>query len=538
MLAQNIIKKNKLFNIQNEIFGNQRIHNINRSPKMIMNNPIKFNECEYFPIETDKSKNGGQTIYLVAEESNYNNNYDKKIIPRPERKHNSINLNIISLKEKDNIKKQRSIEIQIMESKLKKKNLNSKGYLFISENKSYDINSFNKNNNSTKNKIKIVNNNPNNIYTFDNLFICKANKGRKNSMKMNCANNFNINNINNINKISSTYKKKLKIKSNQNLLKNDGMIKTPKNKLVKKCETLNILNLNQNCGNILKEENNNINNDEKISLNETKKKEDNQENEYLTKNYSSQEDYFSNTNLGMLNRSLDEINDNIDSLYNSLSFGQHNLFEDLNNSKIMEKNFLNGMKNQERKNSLKNAMERYNRFKSHGKLKKVRDLDAPPATGTPRGEEELNTEIKEKNKIEIKEIEYNNNNSENDIKNDEGEKQEENNENENQNEFSFNSELKKFEKINNLENVSKEQKDKENIDKNENNNNNYNNNKEIVYKNNIEKEKIIEDNTNNEKECKNNIEKEKKNEENNNNEIEYKNNVIEKEKKMKIIKRV
>ena len=299
---------------------------------------------------------------------------------------------------------------------------------------------------------------------------------------MNCANNFNINNIN---KISSTYKKKLKIKSNQNLLKNDGMIKTPKNKL--------------------KEENNNINNDEKISLNETKKKEDNQENEYLTKNYSSQEDYFSNTNLGMLNRSLDEINDNIDSLYNSLTFGQHNLFEDLNNSKIMEKNFLNGMKNQERKNSLKNAMERYNRFKSHGKLKKVRDLDAPPATGTPRGEEELNTEIKEKNKIEIKEIEYNNNNSENDIKNDEGEKQEENNENENQNEFSFNSELKKFEKINNLENVSKEQKDKENIDKNENNNNNYNNNKEIVYKNNIEKEKIIEDNTNNEKEFKNNI---------------------------------
>ena len=49
----------------------------------------------------------------------------------------------------------------------------------------------------------------------------------------------------------------------------------------------------------------------------------------------------------------------------------------------MEKNFLDGMKNQERKNSLKNAMERYNRFKSHGKLTKNKNANTPKIDNEP-----------------------------------------------------------------------------------------------------------------------------------------------------------
>ena len=106
-----------------------------------------------------------------------------------------------------------------------------------------------------------------------------------------------------------------------------------------------------------------------------------------------------------LNKSLNDIHFNIDEIYKSLDFVHKKFSQKLNN------NFINSLKNKERKNNLLKVMEKYNRIKSNNNVKK-----------NETKENELDT--------------YNNE--------------------ENENEFSFNSELKKYEKKNNLEKLAKE----------------------------------------------------------------------------------
>ena len=116
-------------------------------------------------------------------------------------------------------------------------------------------------------------------------------------------------------------------------MKNVGII-TPKNNLEKYFETLDILNPTKNDRNLPKEENENFHSKGKTSLIEILKMDENNENINSPNNKSLQhEEICLNTNLGILNRSLDEINSNIDSLYSSLNLAQNNLFEDLTNSK-------------------------------------------------------------------------------------------------------------------------------------------------------------------------------------------------------------
>ncbi len=92
MNSQDLLEKYKYYKIQNNIIRKQKILNKNNSPKIKMNISLKTNKCQYFPIESDKSKIGGHTIYLVTQESNYNNENEKNDIFQPEIKNHPLSL--------------------------------------------------------------------------------------------------------------------------------------------------------------------------------------------------------------------------------------------------------------------------------------------------------------------------------------------------------------------------------------------------------------------------------------------------------------
>ena len=72
------IKKNK--NLKIKKYKNKIIEISPKIEHMETNIPIKTNRKEYFPIESEKSKEGGRTIYLVTEDTNFNN--DNIVIPK------------------------------------------------------------------------------------------------------------------------------------------------------------------------------------------------------------------------------------------------------------------------------------------------------------------------------------------------------------------------------------------------------------------------------------------------------------------------
>lgn len=184
-----------------------------------------------------------------------------------------------------------------------------------------------------------------------------------------------------------------------------------------------------------------------------------------------------------MNRSNNK-KDNINSFYNSLEYFKNNINEDLDNSKIMEKSFLCGMKNEDRKKSLKNAITIYNRFKSFGKFKKMNLYSNPLSPLATKIKYDINKDDKtddiknnkNNNEKNIKDKNIDNNKVIDDVDNDNIEKNNENNNNENiyessiinfndtinikeekenesfggeniDHEFSFTSELKKMKKL-------------------------------------------------------------------------------------------
>ena len=513
MNSNSLIEKYKYYKIQNNLLRKQRIKNKDIPPKIEMNIPIKSNNFEYFPIESDKSKAGGHTIYLVTEESIYNNENEKNDFTQTTDEINPIQMEKVQNPNNNgDFLEQKSIEIQINNSKInnqivsKNKNNSIKNHKHNpSENENYEINSI-YNNNKKQNMIyKIQNNNLNinNNTNIDNNPINLEIFNEENTREIN-EENENVNKYNNYkiftgNSKTPMYRKKIKFTKNEEINKNinninsinnnkDILINNTKNENNTKTKSKIFKKLQKN-RNIIKEEKDNLKKEEKLSLTEIKK-EDNIKNIDITENNclsneNSLHDAFTSKNLGLLNRSLDEISLNIDSLYKSLDFVQNNMLQDLNNSKIMGKNFLDGMKNPERKKSLKIAMARYNRFKSLGKLekKKITKLDDSPKSPNLGNGIAFNIEKKENKKEEKKieeKIEY-------DAKVKEFDNEEKREENkisdveENENEFSFNSELKKYEKKNNLENKTKEEN---NTNKDMKENENLNNNGEIEDKKN------------------------------------------------------
>ena len=534
MNSNDLIEKYKFYKIQNNLIRKHKLQNKNNQQKIEINIPLKSNKLEYFPIESDKSKTDGHTIYLVTEESDYNESEKNDYIQNTNQIKQIPIKKTRKLNEHDEFFKQKSIEIQINKQENKILTNNSKKFkntynninnninnIDVSENQSYEINSI-YNNNKTQNIIyKMQNNNlntntnsnidnePINLDIFNPINTKQVYEENQNKNK----NKYNHNNFDILNNSSKTpmYRKKIKFKKfyENNKNENNSIIsgKSGNNENIKnktnntninntinthdiktKSEIFNKFTELQKNRNTTKEEKDNMRKEEKISLTEVKKEDNNNINKNTNNikgkncisNENSLQDLFSSNNLNILNRSLDEINHNIDSLYKSLDFVQNKIVEDLNSSKIMEKNFLDGIKNPERKNSLKNAMEKYNRFRSLGKLEKKKNKIFGNSPKSPKlGDgKEINNGIKETKPIEeqieidvnVKEFDNEQKKEENKISNIE--------EDENENEFSFNSELKKFEKKNNLENIAKETN---NIDLNKeiNSNDNENINEQI-----------------------------------------------------------
>ena len=468
------------------------------------NNHQKSNPCEYYPIESDKSKNGGHTIYLVTKaEENFNEDNGDEI--NEPRNYNGANINenikdinASNSKVDDLLISQRSIELQINKGKFIYF-LNGSQTFKPDNNNNYDSdyravrnrnlrNVFsNKDLNKDKNNIKSVSNN---FKSLNRRKITDENRKLKlNYKKINEKDNKN----NSLNK-STAYIRKINIKQKSN--KENGILNEHSNSNSKKLNRSVLLKYGKNQKlDILK------------TIPESKFKNlDDIVKHSLTKNNSLFDLFPKSKNKSDMNRSNNK-KDNINSFYNSLEYFKNNINEDLDNSKIMEKSFLCGMKNEDRKKSLKNAITIYNRFKSFGKFKKMNLYSNPLSPLATKIKYDINKDDKtddinnnkNNNEKNIDDKNIDNNKVIDDVDNDNIEKNNENNNNENiyessiinfndtinikeekenesfggeniDHEFSFTSELKKNEEtkdnINIEENTSKNNilKDNELID--------------------------------------------------------------------------
>ena len=468
------------------------------------NNHQKSNPCEYYPIESDKSKNGGHTIYLVTKaEENFNEDNGDEI--NEPRNYNGANINenikdinASNSKVDDLLISQRSIELQINKGKFIYF-LNGSQTFKPDNNNNYDSdyravrnrnlrNVFsNKDLNKDKNNIKSVSNN---FKSLNRRKITDENRKLKlNYKKINEKDNKN----NSLNK-STAYIRKINIKQKSN--KENGILNEHSNSNSKKLNRSVLLKYGKNQKlDILK------------TIPESKFKNlDDIVKHSLTKNNSLFDLFPKSKNKSDMNRSNNK-KDNINSFYNSFEYFKNNINEDLDNSKIMEKSFLCGMKNEDRKKSLKNAITIYNRFKSFGKFKKMNLYSNPLSPLATKIKYDINKDDKtddinnnkNNNEKNIDDKNIDNNKVIDDMDNDNIEKNNENNNNENiyessiinfndtinikeekenesfggeniDHEFSFTSELKKNEEtkdnINIEENTSKNNilKDNELID--------------------------------------------------------------------------
>ena len=444
------------------------------------------------------------SIYLVTKaEENFNEDNGDEI--NEPRNYNGANINenikdinVSNSKVDDLLISQRSIELQINKGKFIYF-LNGSQTFKPDNNNNYDSdyravrnrnlrNVFsNKDLNKDKNNIKSVSNN---FKSLNRRKITDENRKLKlNYKKINEKDNKN----NSLNK-STAYIRKINIKQKSN--KENGILNEHSNSNSKKLNRSVLLKYGKNQKlDILK------------TIPESKFKNlDDIVKHSLTKNNSLFDLFPKSKNKTDMNRSNNK-KDNINSFYNSLEYFKNNINEDLDNSKIMEKSFLCGMKNEDRKKSLKNAITIYNRFKSFGKFKKMNLYSNPLSPLATKIKYDINKDDKtddinnnkNNNEKNIDDKNIDNNKVIDDVDNDNIEKNNENNNNENiyessiinfndtinikeekenesfggeniDHEFSFTSELKKNEEtkdnINIEENTSKNNilKDNELID--------------------------------------------------------------------------
>ena len=466
-------------------------------------NNQKLKPCEYYPIESDKSKNGEHTIYFGIKGGEYYDKDKSDEISEP-KDNNRININeklyeLIHKDKKDDYSlfSQRSIELQIYKGKFiflvdglqtfKQGNFNNE--LKIDKVKNRYNDSSDKEISKDIHNIKSIDGNFNPI---DIINIREYNDGKK-------ILELNFNNINDSNNkykeknTTTTYVKQINIK--QSPYKENGFFKNHFNLDSEQLNQSNLLKYNKDYSNKKC-----MPNPKFFKLNDIKK-------HSLTKNNSLLDIFPKIKNTLDMNNSFDNKNN-----INSLEYFKKNINKNLDNSKIMEKSFLSGMKNEDRRNSLKNAITIYNRFKSFGKLKKMNLYSTPLSPLVPKinlsitnnyenddnkmskenldkkdknldikinkdskgdNTDEKNDKNNDENKIIIK-INDTNNNKE-DIKN---ESIEENNEHE----FSFTLELKK-----NLEN-----KENENVEENLSKNNISKDNELFVVNNEIIEQSILD----------------------------------------------
>ena len=402
--------------------------------------------CEYYPIESDKSKNGGHTIYLVTKaEENFNEDNVDEINEHKNYNGATINENNKDINDSNNkiedpLVSQRSIELQINKGKF---------IYFLNGSQTFKPNN-NNNINDNENKEVIVKNQKNdfsnkdlnkymnNIKSVSNNFKSLnrrpvADENRR--LKLNNKNLSEYNNKHNILNRTNAYIRKININPKSN--KENGILNEHSNSNSKKLNQSVLLKYGSNQKlDILK------------TIPELKfKKLDDIVKHSLTKNNSLFDLFPKRKNLSEMNCSYNK-KDNINSFYTSLEYFKNNFNEDLDNSKIMEKSFLCGMKNEDRKKSLKNAITIYNRFKSFGKFKKMNLYSTPLSPlklkikyninkDNENDDNKNNINNKDKNINDNKKIIDNNKDNDN-LNNDNSDKNNEHNNNENHYESSIN----------------------------------------------------------------------------------------------------
>ena len=167
--------KYKYSQIHNAMYKKFRILNSSKFSRLKNSNPVKSNNYQYFPIESDNSKLQGRTIYLVTQdEKNDIKDNDKYENMRTEPSDKSyVPLNKKLLVEEGNLIAQRTIYFSyfsIYNYTLSKRNYGyNKKQIFISDTKIYDINkSFNETQIETNKNINQTNNHNLNIFNSYN----------------------------------------------------------------------------------------------------------------------------------------------------------------------------------------------------------------------------------------------------------------------------------------------------------------------------------------------------------------------------------
>ena len=311
------------------------------------------------------TKKEGRIIYLATDNEEYKLNLQTDNINNNELTNKKSLQNIKIELDKiihnyNNLMSQRSIELNIKVYKNKKNNLNT-----LNQGNKYDFSKY-KNINNINSELNDLNQN---------------NKQIKNGTKISQSTDNVVTKFNN-NK--NTYIRKINIQRNP----------TKENDSINKNQKTNILESNAN----------NILSDLEISRNEIIKPKlqtyyTSNEPELKTKKINEKKASnnepildilvkFEN-NSSHLNRSL-EVKEN-NSFYNSINVFNDSVNEKLNNCKIMDDAFLSGIKNEDRKNSLKNAIAIYNRFKKKNNKFTNFNIHNSPRSPNP----EINTNMNE-----------------------------------------------------------------------------------------------------------------------------------------------
>ena len=374
----------------------QKIENINNSKNFEIQqykDIISQTENNIPPISKKLSngintKKEGRIIYLATDNEEYKLNLQTDNINNNELTNKKSLQNIKIELDKiihnyNNLMSQRSIELNIDKNKIKKI---PNGFLMtkpkkskkikVYKNKKNNLNTLNQGNKYDFSKYKNINNINSELNDLN-----QNNKQIKNGTKISQSTDNVVTKFNN-NK--NTYIRKINIQRNP----------TKENDSINKNQKTNILESNAN----------NILSDLEISRNEIIKPKlqtyyTSNEPELKTKKINEKKASnnepildilvkFEN-NSSHLNRSL-EIKEN-NSFYNSINVFNDSVNEKLNNCKIMDDAFLSGIKNEDRKNSLKNAIAIYNRFKKKNNKFTNFNIHNSPRSPNP----EINTNMNE-----------------------------------------------------------------------------------------------------------------------------------------------
>ena len=318
-----IARKNNIIQQEESMINQIKTNRINKTKKK---------KPEYFPIQTDKAKTDGHTIYLVTDLEEDSNNYIKSHINKDK---------IIYVKgelrkevNNKNFKSQRTFDNEI--DKIKKVN-------YFKNKKTNDNLDIKNNSLNKENIIKYID--KNNKISI-NSFNCPITKRIREGAKL----------------LSKERKKNLTLKKIMNTNNN-----TNNSIFNKTFDTLEINNQIFNKLNKLKRRrtnsNYNIINDSSLlsSFNITKENNNNTIKHSISKNFSFYE----------LKRSYDKI------LKGNFSFNsfKNKILEDFDDKDIFDKNFLEELKNSQKKILLSNSLKKYNRFKSHEKLGRKDNLN-------------------------------------------------------------------------------------------------------------------------------------------------------------------